>query len=300
MPIRPTPLVPIQLQSGDPTIWCKLEYLNPSGSTKDRIAAYILDKAQSEGRLRPGHTVVEASSGSTSIALALGCAQRGLRFIAVMPTGVSNERVLMIRALGGDVRFTPAGTGIHGAIEECERIAREVDGFLPRQFSNPDNARAHQDFTAQEILSQIPGGKVQAVVSGVGTGGTLVGLYNGLLPANPDLHAVMCRPVEITEAMEQECCSFGSQIPGVVEGVSKLYVPSQFARLLTIEIRQEQAIEAARQLIRRGFPVGPSAGLNYLASVEAARQLNSEFPVVTVLPDRMERYFTTVLFEPYR
>src|SRR5579872_6132446 len=105
MPVKPTPLVPIRFAERDPTIWCKLEYLNPSGSTKDRIAAFILDKAQSQGLLRPSHVVVEASSGSTSIALALACAQRGLRFIAVMPEGVSNERVLMIRALGGDVRF---------------------------------------------------------------------------------------------------------------------------------------------------------------------------------------------------
>ena len=298
--MTPTPLVPIQLQTDQPAIWCKLEYLNPSGSTKDRIAAFILDKAQSQGLLRPGRVVVEASSGSTSIALALACAQRRLRFVAVIPEGVSNERVLMIRALGGEVRFTPASAGIPGAIAECEHLAGDLDGFLPRQFSNSDNARAHEEGTAREILDQIPDGKVQAVVAGVGTGGTLVGLYRGLLPGNPDLIPVHSRPVEITEALDHECCSFGSKIPGVVDGVSTIFTPAALPNLLTIEIRQEHAIDAARRLIRLGFPVGPSAGLNYLAAVQAARELDPGAPIVTVLPDRMERYFTTALFDPYR
>jgi cysteine synthase A len=161
-PLPPTPLVPIQLDDARPLVWCKLEYFNPSGSTKDRIAAYILDKAQLDGLVSPGQVVIEASSGSTSIALALACAQRGLRFLAVMPHGVSNERVLMIRAFGGEVRFTGSGSGVSGAIAESERLAAELGGFLPRQFSNPDNAKAHELRTAQEILQQIPGGSVDA------------------------------------------------------------------------------------------------------------------------------------------
>lgn len=295
-----TPLVPIQCQRDDPIIWCKLDYLNPSGSTKDRIAAYILDKARVEGRLATNDVVVEASSGSTSIALALACAQRGLRFIAVMPASVSNERVLMIRALGGEVRFTPAAMGIRGAISESEHIACEVNAFLPRQFSNPDNPRAHEVGTAREILEQLPGGRVQVIVAGVGTGGTLVGLYRGLRASNPNLEAVLARPVKVTEDLEQECCSFGSQIPGVVDGVSKIFSPDLFKNLITVDVRQEQAIEAARDLIRRGFPVGPSAGLNYLAAVHAARESKPDLPVVTVFPDRMERYFSTMLFDTYR
>ena len=295
-----TPLVQIQCQRDDPIIWCKLDYLNPSGSTKDRIAAYILDKARVEGRLATNDVVVEASSGSTSIALALACAQRGLRFIAVMPASVSNERVLMIRALGGEVRFTPAAMGIRGAISESEHIACEVNAFLPRQFSNPDNPRAHEVGTAREILEQLPGGRVQVIVAGVGTGGTLVGLYRGLRASNPNLEAVLARPVKVTEDLEQECCSFGSQIPGVVDGVSKIFSPDLFKNLITVDVRQEQAIEAARDLIRRGFPVGPSAGLNYLAALHAARESKPDLPVVTVFPDRMERYFSTMLFDTYR
>src|SRR3954469_16190101 len=140
--IAPTPLVPVQLDAALPPVWCKLEFLNPSGSTKDRIARFILEKAWRQGRLSAAGLVVEASSGSTSIALALACAQMGLRFLAVMPEGVSDERVLIIRAYGGEVRLSPAADGIRGAIAETERLAELTGAFLPRQFGNPDNAEA--------------------------------------------------------------------------------------------------------------------------------------------------------------
>src|SRR5436305_334179 len=126
--VAPTPLVPVRLGRG-PAIWCKLEFLNPSGSTKDRIARFILEKAWREGRLTRDHLVVEASSGSTSIAMALACAQLGIRFLAVMPEGVSNERTLMIRAFGGDIRLTPNDGGVLASIKETERIAAESLAF---------------------------------------------------------------------------------------------------------------------------------------------------------------------------
>jgi cysteine synthase len=297
---QPTPLIPIQLEPSDPLVWCKLEYLNPSGSTKDRIASFILDRAFAEGRITTGQTVIEASSGSTSIAFALSCALHGLRFIAVMPEGVSNERVLMIRAFGGEVRFTPKDEGVLGAISESERLAPETGAFLPRQFANADNALAHEIWTSGEILSQIPGGTVDAITSGVGTGGTLVGLYRGLRKANVRLRPFLARPVDISEQMEQECSSFSAQIPGVVEGVSQIFQPDVFEGLQTIEVPQEKAIETARRLILKGYPVGPSSGLNYAAAVEAMRQIGEPCRIVTVLPDRMERYFTGQLFAPYR
>src|SRR5436309_12569427 len=146
--VAPTPLVPVRLDPGDPVVWCKLEFLAPSGSTKDRIARFILEKAWRQGRLRGGDLVVEASSGSTSIALALACAQFGLRFLAVMPEGVSNERVLIIRAYGGEVRFSPKADGIRGAIAETERFVQHVGVCLPRQFANLDNPQALPPGTA--------------------------------------------------------------------------------------------------------------------------------------------------------
>jgi cysteine synthase A len=299
--LAPTPLAPVQLAADDPVIWCKLEFLNPSGSTKDRIARYILEKAWREGRVAAGDTVIEASSGSTSIAMALACAQLGLRFIAVMPEGVSNERVLMIRGYGGQVRFTAAAAGIFGALEETERLAREHNAFLPRQFSNPDNAKAHELGTAREILDQIPGGAVDGVVSGIGTGGTLVGLYHGLRQGGCPVKPFYARPVSLTGKPEAECCSYSCRIPGVVECVSTIYREEDLPGLEVVEIRDEDAITASRKLIALGFPVGPSSGLNYCAAVEAVRRLGDDSArVATVLPDRMERYFTTELFRPYR
>lgn len=294
--LAPTPLAPVRLQPADPLIWCKLEFLNPSGSTKDRIARYILEKAWREGRLRPGDAVIEASSGSTSIAMALACAQLGLRFIAVMPKTVSYERVQMIRGFGGETHLIPEG-GILEAIRETERLAEKLNGFLPRQFANPDNARAHQHGTAREILDQVPGGAVDAVVSGVGTGGTLVGLIDGCRDGGCPVTPVLARPVHITAAPEVECCSFSSKIPGVMDCVSTIFQPGSLPNLLHLEVRDDDALAMTRRLIAAGFPVGPSSGLNFAAALAAARlHLPPGAVVVTVFPDRMERYFSTGLF----
>lgn len=299
--LAPTPLVPVTLCARGPAIWCKLEFLNPSGSTKDRIARHILAKAWREGRLKTGDVVVEASSGSTSIAMALACAQLGLRFIAVMPEGVSSERVLIIRAYGGEIRLTPKADGMPGAMQETLRLAAETGGFLTRQFSNIENARAHEVGTAAEILDQIPGGMVDAVVSGVGTGGTLVGLRAGLSRGGCSAIPVLARPVNITRDADVECCGFSSRIPGVVDCISTIFRESDMPDLLTIEVEDVEAIETARALLGKGFPVGPSSGLNYRAAQLAFERLgNPDAHVVTVFPDRMERYFTTDMFHPYR
>ncbi|MCP3164924.1 PLP-dependent cysteine synthase family protein [Myxococcus qinghaiensis] len=292
--IAPTPLVPVRLDPEGPTIWCKLEFLNPSGSTKDRIARYMLEKAWRLGELQPGGEVVEASSGSTSIALALASAQMGVRFTAVMPEGVTDERVLTIRAYGGDVVLVPRAEGVRGAIAKAEEIARERKAFAPRQFENPDNAEAHRVWTGQEILSQIPGGLVHGVVSGVGTGGTVVGLYQAFAEAGCPVTAFIARPIAGL-GCDIECCSFSPRVPGVVDGMSKLYRDSDMPGRVELDVSDEEAMCTARALIRRGFPVGPSSGLNYVAAVEASKRLGSGAQVVTVFPDRMERYFSTEL-----
>jgi cysteine synthase A len=217
-----------------------------------------------------------------------------------MPEGVSTERSLMIRSYGGEVMFSPKKVGIRGAIVESERLAAERGGFLSRQFANPDNVGAHRTRTAQEILAQIPGGCVDAVVSGVGTGGTLVGLFHGCRDHGCKVTPFAARPVVGTYLSDVECSSFSTRIPGVVEGISQLFRPAELDGLQEIAVDDSQAVETTRALIRRGFPVGPSSGLNFCASLEAARRLDGAARIVTVFPDRMERYFSTELFQPWR
>lgn len=294
--IAPTPLIPVRLEPEGPAIWCKLEFLNPSGSTKDRIARYMVEKAWRTGQLQSGGSVVEASSGSTSIALALTCAQMGLKFTAVMPEGVTGERVTAIRAYGARVELTPRADGMQGALERAGAIAESEGAYYPRQFENPDNAEAHRVWTGQEILSQIPGGLVHAVVSGVGTGGTLVGLYSAFRTGGCPTVAVAARPVMgDTWSADLECCSFSSRVPGVVDGFSTLFRDADLGERLDVNVPDEVAVSTARDLIRRGFPVGPSSGLNYAAALEAAKTLPEGARIVTVFPDRMDRYFSTEL-----
>jgi cysteine synthase A len=240
---------------------------------------------------------VEASSGSTSIALALASAQMGLKFTAIMPEGVTDERVITIRAYGGDVVLVPRGEGIRSAIAKAAELAKERKAFAPRQFENPDNAEAHRVWTGQEILSQVPGGLVHGVVSGVGTGGTVVGLYQAFAEAGCPVTPFVAKPIS-GMGSDMECCSFSSRVPGVVDGLSTLYRQADLPGLVELNVSDELAMRTARALIKRGFPVGPSSGLNYAAAVEAARQLGPSAQVVTVFPDRMERYFSTELIQP--
>lgn len=303
----PTPLVPVRTAPGEPTIWCKLELLNPSGSTKDRIAGFILTKALRSGTLTRGDLVIESSSGSTSIAMAMACAQLGLRFIAVMPEGVSRERALMIRAYGGEVRFSPKEGGVRGAGEVSVALAQELGAFLPKQFENPDNAEAHRVCTAREIIAQLPGGSLDAFACGVGTGGTLVGLLKGFADHGVDATPFAARPIDRGGKPSGSPCfasleqtSFSSRIPGVVENMSLLYNPSDIPGLVQLDICDQLALETTRSLIKMGFPVGPSSGLNFAAAVQASKRISDETGrepmVVTVFCDRMERYFSTDLF----
>ncbi len=204
----------------------------------------------------------------------------------------------MIRAYGGGTHLTPGEAGIRGCIAESESLAGETGAFLPRQFANPENVEAHQFGTAREILEQIPGGLVDAVVSGVGTGGTLVGLLRGLSVGRHLPRAFLARPVNPGRNRDAECCSFSCRIPGLLDCVSSLFHESDIPGLTTIEVNDQEAIETTRELIRMGFPVGPSSGLNYRAAMLAAESF-SPAKIVTVFPDRMERYFTTDLFEPF-
>ncbi len=298
--LAPTPLSEVRLNPEGPPIWCKLEFLNPSGSTKDRIARHILEKAWRRGEIGPGSTVVEASSGSTSIAFALACAQMGLKFVAFIPDTATGERELIIRAYGGEVRRVQGG--MSAVLLAAAQAASDHGWFPGRQFANPDNTEAHRLGTGPEILAQVPGGCVDAVVSGIGTGGTLRGLHEAFADAGCDVRAFAAIPRESDGEVfgsDVECCSmkFSCDVPGVADGISEIHASWNCETLEEIEVEDAECLAVTKELWARGFPVGPSSGLNFVAAQRAAERLGPDKVVVTVFPDRMERYFSHKVFE---
>lgn len=288
-----TPLLPVRLKEKDPSIWCKLEYLHSSGSIKDRIAHFIIEKGLRNGKIRPDSTIIEASSGSTSIALASVCAKVGLKFIAVMPENTNPIRLKIIKAFGAKIILTPQEKGILGSIKEAQRLNKKIkNSFFSNQFMNIDNVLAHRLQTAQEIVWQLPYGNIDAIVSGVGTGGTLVGLYQGFRDHGSSVKAFAAKPINKKKFKDEECSSFSSKIPGVVEGLSSFYHPKNLPNLIEIEVTEEEAITTAKELILKGFPVGYSSGLNFAAALKAKKHLGKNANIITVFPDRMERYLS--------
>jgi cysteine synthase A len=296
--VAPTPLVPIQFGGDAPEIWCKLEFLNPSGSIKDRVARYVLERAWRAGKIKRDSVVIEASSGSTAISYAMVCAQMGLKFIAIIHGRATSVVPAIIEAYGGRVERVQGG--LAEAIARVEALGVEMGAFLPRQFSNPDSVETHRVWTAAEVAQQIRGG-IDAVVSCVGTGGTFIGLYKGISDAGHTVQPFVAKPTkeDVLEA-PLECCSlhFNDNVPGTADGVSELYREweSQCPQNVTeISVSGEDILKTTRRLIRLGFPVGPTSGLNYRAAVEVARVLKGR-TVVTVFPDRMEKYTSHELF----
>jgi cysteine synthase A len=290
-----TPTVALWDEASGCTLWLKVESLLPSGSTKDRVASFILNHGIEAGKITADTLVVEASSGSTSISFAMGCAMLGVKFRAVMPEGVSRERVLMIRRFGGEIALTPREGGVRGAIEACRRMAAEDPRvFLPRQFENELNALAHQRTTGPELLAQV-GRTIHGFVAGVGTGGTLMGIARALREAGQRTHIARALPdASLCFSNEPEICG---GVPGVIEGLSKILDPASVALDEDIRVGQGEAYLGARELCARGFSVGPSSGLNFVAARKLAARLGPGHHIATVLCDRMERYFSTEMFD---
>jgi len=275
----------------------KLEYLNPGGSVKDRIGVAMIDAAEREGLIERGHSViVEPTSGNTGIALAMVCAARGYELVLTLPEGMTRERTALLRTYGAEVHETPSLGGMNEAVQLAERIASERGAFMPQQFQNPANPEIHRRTTAEEIWRDLDG-EVDALVCGVGTGGTITGVGQLLKERRPGSHVVAVEPA--TSAV----LSGGLPGPHKIQGIGAGFVPEVLDRSVideVIAVDDEIALERAREAARReGLLVGISAGAAIEAALElAARPDMSGRRVVVVIPDGGERYMSLPFFAP--
>ncbi|NLP37844.1 MAG: cysteine synthase A [Firmicutes bacterium] len=272
----------------------KLEAFNPGGSVKDRIAMNMILEAEKEGKLKPGATIIEPTSGNTGIGLAMLAAARGYRLILVMPETMSVERRSLLKVYGAEFILTPGYLGMKGAVDEVERLVKEnPDYFLPQQFSNPANPAVHKKTTALEILEQTDG-QLDAFVAGVGTGGTLSGVGEVLKEKVPQVKIYAVEPA--TSAV----LSGGEPGSHKIQGIGAGFVPTVYNSKVVdqvVPVEDEEAMEIARQLAaKEGLLVGISTGAAVAAALQIAKDLGAGKRIVVIAPDTGERYLSTELF----
>lgn len=273
-------------------VYAKLEGVNPSGSIKDRVAKEIIEAAERDGELKKGDTIVEASSGNTGISLSMCATVKGYKMIVVMPENMSEERQHMMKVFNAELVLTSKSGSLKEAIEKAEKIAQKPNTFFARQFNNPNNIKA-QEKTGIEILNEI--GPVDAVVAGVGTGGTLMGITRVMKDVNPRLKVIAVEP-------EEASVMFGGSDIRIkehkIQGIGDGFIPKIMDMSLVtdvITVGSEEALGMTRRLFREyGLLVGISSGANMLVSLKIAKKFNK---VVTVLPDRAERYLSMNLLK---
>ncbi len=274
----------------------KLEFFNPLNSVKDRIGIAMIEAMEAAGKLKAGATIVEPTSGNTGIALAFVAAAKGYRLILVMPESMSMERRKMLRFLGAELELTPPGLGMKGALARADELLKEIPGsVMPQQFENPANPDIHRKSTAEEIWVDTAG-KVDVVVSGVGTGGTLTGVGSVLKQKKPGLRMVAVEPED------SPVISGGKAGPHKIQGIGAGFIPGNLQTNLIDEIvtiGNETAFETSRRLARlEGIPAGISSGAAVAAGLEVAARPGMEGKtVVVIIPSFAERYLSTALFD---
>jgi cysteine synthase A len=293
--IGDTPLVRLQrlVKPGWATVLAKLESLNPGGSVKDRIALAMIEEAERQGRLKPGDTIVEPTSGNTGIGLAMVAAVKGYRLILTMPEDMSVERRALVQRYGVELVLTPAVEGMTGAVYAAEELARKNPRFfMPQQFLNPANPEIHRRTTAREILKATDG-RLDAFVAGVGTGGTLTGVGEVLKRERPEILVVAVEPAR------SPVLQGGKFRPHGIQGIGASFVPGVLNTTIYDEIigvRDEDALAATRRLSREeGLLVGVSSGANVFAALKVAERLGRDKTVVTMLCDTGERYLSVAI-----
>ncbi|NNG18195.1 cysteine synthase A [Naumannella sp. ID2617S] len=292
-----TPLVKLNRVVGDSqaTVLAKLEFYNPANSVKDRIGVAMIDAAEASGQLKPGGTIVEATSGNTGIALAMVGAARGYKVVLAMPETMSAERKALLRAYGAELVQTPGSEGMKGAVNKAEEIGSQDGAVLVRQFANEANAEIHRRTTAEEVWNDTDG-KVDIFVAGIGTGGTITGVGQVLKQRKPEVQIVAVEP------KESPILSGGQPGPHKIQGIGANFVPE----VLDTEVFDEvvpQDVATAKEYARKlateeGILAGLSGGAAVASAVEVAqRPENAGRTIVVIVPDFGERYLSTVLFE---
>jgi len=293
-----TPLVRLNriCEGAAAEIAAKLEFFNPLGSVKDRIAASMIEAAENEGLILPDTHIVEPTSGNTGIALAFICAAKGYRLSLTMPDTMSIERRKLLKHLGADLILTPGAKGMKGAIETALDIAAtDCHAFMPNQFENPANPKAHRESTGPEIWNDMDG-QVDILIAGVGTGGTLTGISQFIKPRNPFFRSIAVEPAD------SPVLAGGKPGPHKIQGIGAGFIPGVLDRALideVIPVTNEQAFETARNLARlEGILCGISSGAAVWAAMEVAKRKDSEGKkIVVVLASTGERYISTELFQ---
>jgi len=291
-----TPVVRInRLAPKHVTMYVKVEYFNPGASVKDRLAIGIIEDAERRGTLKPGQTVVEATSGNTGIALALVCAAKGYPFVATMAETFSIERRKIMRALGAKVILTPAAERGQGMVRKAKELADKHGWFLASQFENEANPAYHRQTTGPEILSDFAGKRLDYYVSGWGTGGTITGAGQVLKKARPDLKIVICEPASA------RLLTGGEFKPHKIQGWTPDFVPAVLDRTIfddNLPIADDEAISTAKQLaLKEGLFVGISSGATFAAALKVAEKAPQGSVILAMLPDTGERYLSTALLE---